>query len=375
MISTIVDNGQCTGCMKCQYLCKVGAITFKNNEEGFLIPIVDNKSCISCGNCLKNCSVNDVLKKEPVKILAARNKDANYLEKCSSGAIFPALARYVFEKNGKVIATQMNEQGDLEFAVAENMNQISNMLGSKYVQSYIGKNYSVIEKLLSEGIVILFVGTPCQVNAVRGLFGSVENLILVDLVCHGVPSPRVWSDYISIIQNKYGKKIRNINFRDKANGWNSSFASAYIDKKKISLQNYMMLYGVEAMIRESCYQCQFTTLQRCSDLTIGDFWGIEQILPKWFNNKLGTSMILLNTDKGKVVVKGIEAYIDMEEITGSVQLQLNLRQPTRRPKCRDEFWRMYREQGIISILKRYGGWGIYGRIRKLLGKIKRAIFH
>lgn len=377
-MNSVIKNEFCCGCMVCEYICPTKAITTQINDEGFKEPDIDLDKCIKCGKCEKNCSINNIQKQIPIVIYAAKYTNLDILKQSSSGGVFYALGLSVLEEGGLVYGTAFTESFEPEFMCAHNLDEMHKLMGSKYVQSYIEGCYIDIKREADSGINMLITGTPCQINAIKKFLSKdYQNILFVDIVCHGVPSPQIWRDYLAYFKQKKcilkDTQIESLNFRDKQLGWKKSFASCKIDNKKVSIQEYMMLYGEASIIRKSCYHCPFSTKERISDLTIGDFWGIENIDSNCFFEYEGTSMIMINTEKGRRGFEKIKDKIDYKEFDIHIPLQQNLQRPTERPKRREDFWKLYNEKGFEKVINRYGGAGLYGKIRKMLGKVKRKI--
>lgn len=243
------------------------------------------------------------------KVYACYNKDEDVQKKSSSGGVFFELAKYVFEKNGVVFGARFNDSWEVEHAYCETINDIIPILKSKYVQSSIGDTYRKTKEFLQNGRMVLFCGTPCQITGLKSyLQKDYENLIAVDFICHGVPSRKVWREYLSIVSD--GGKIRNIDFRDKTEGWeNYSLKIEFEDGSSIRnlLKNdlYMKGFLKDIYLRPSCYNCKFKGFERNSDITIGDFWGVKENIEDMYNF-MGTSVILCHSVKGNELWQEIQ---------------------------------------------------------------------
>lgn len=329
----IVDKKACCGCSACAQRCPKQCISMIEDEQGFLYPEVDKTSCIDCGLCEKVCPViNQGQARRPIKVYASRNADENVRKNSSSGGVFTILAEKIVEEGGVVFGAKFNAEWDVIHAVAETKDEIVAFRGSKYVQSQIGNSYKDAEKYLKQGRKVLFSGTPCQIAGLKQfLRKDYDNLLAVDFVCHGVPSPLVWREYLQHIlcpEGIVGKNtvflsskglpvVTDINFRDKFCGWkkfgftvrvksaceadkNSVLPSVNDEmllREPMSRNLYMQGFLKDIYLRPSCYACLSKCLKSGADITLGDFWGIQRYLPD-FDDDRGVSLVMLNSPKG-----------------------------------------------------------------------------
>ena len=310
---------------------------------------------------------------KPQYVLAAYYNDEKILARSSSGGIFSAFCRQIFREGGVVYATEFDADFIPRFSRAVNDSQALGQIGSKYIQSYVTKE--LIDKIaidLADGKLVMFVGTPCQVAGVKAVLPSNEHIIYVDIICHGVSSPRIWTEYLDFIKNKNRiTKLEYINFRDKRIGWDKSRAVCYANGKEFSIQSFMEMYGEATIIRPSCYKCRFATRDRVSDITIGDFWGIQHIKHEWYVPKRGTSIIMINTKHGECFVNDVHEICFSEKMSiDDIPLQMNLVRPTSRPKKRDRYWNEYYSKGFRYVVGVYGGEYGVGFAKK---KVRRCI--
>lgn len=321
----ITDKKDCCGCNSCVQRCPKSCITMHEDEEGFLYPEVDESKCIHCGLCENVCPV--IYKAEgrkPIAVYAAKNRNEEIRRQSSSGGVFTALAEEVIKEGGVVFGVRFNENWEVVHGYAESLDSLSAFRGSKYVQSRVGDSFLQVESFLKSGRKVLFSGTPCQVAGLhRFLRRRYENLLTVDFICHGVPSPGVWREYLkeetarqcggknSVLSHPIVKEgdvlIENISFRDKRLGWKKfSFALTlsvpigHGEKNTVllseSLNKNIFLRGFLAnlYLRPSCYACPAKSFKSESDLTIGDFWSIERVMPEVWDDK-GVSVVFVNT--------------------------------------------------------------------------------
>lgn len=306
MIS-IKDKSNCCGCGACASICPKHSITMTCDDEGFLYPNVDDDTCVNCGLCEKVCNeLHPFDKCEPQHVLAAVNKNDDIRQKSSSGGIFYILAEKVIKEGGVVFGARFDENWQVKIDYTEDINGVLAFMGSKYVQARVENAYKEAKRFLVEGRKVLFSGTPCQVAGLhKFLRKSYSNLLTVDFICHGTPSPKVWDKYLKEVI-KDGQRINSVEFRNKKYGWNSfSFNLRYNETDKtISMlssfrQNlYMKAFLQDIILRPSCYACKVRGGSSQSDITIADFWGVNTIFPEMDDDK-GTSLVFINTDKGK----------------------------------------------------------------------------
>lgn len=303
----IIDKHNCCGCSACASICPKHCISMQADNEGFLYPEVDGEYCIDCGLCEKVChELHPYDKREPIKVLAAINKDEEVRLKSSSGGVFYLLAEKTIAEGGVVFGARFDEQWQVVIDYSEDMKGVEAFMGSKYVQARMATAYADAKRFLAEGRKVLFSGTPCQIAGLHHFLRKhYDNLLTVDFVCHGTPSPKVWSMYLDEVICE-GQRISNIEFRNKAKGWNKfSFHLKYNeDDKTISLlspfakNHFMKAFLKDVILRPSCYECAAKGFSSQSDLTLADFWGIRAVFPQMDDDK-GTSLVFINTERGR----------------------------------------------------------------------------
>lgn len=308
-------NELCCGCAACVQICPRHSITLEGDNEGFLYPKIDINRCIDCGLCEKVCPVlNQNNESEPLLAYAIKNNDENILLKSSSGGVFTLFAEKVIKDGGVVFGAKFNKNWDVIHDYTDTIEGLESFRGSKYVQSSIGESYKQTETFLKEGRMVLFTGTPCQIAGLKKFLGKdYENLLAVDFVCHGVPSPFVWRAYLKeeiARQRAAGENsvLTGISFRDKSEGWkkfsfvlNFSKASAEGEPNTVlssafTDNHYMRTFLSNLSLRPSCYNCPAKAGKSGADITIGDFWGIDRILPN-LKSYYGVSLVLINNKK------------------------------------------------------------------------------
>jgi len=314
------DKKDCMGCYACSNICPVNSISMVSDTEGFWYPQVDYDKCIKCGQCRKVCPI---LSKTSISNVpsayACINKEEAVRLASSSGGIFTLIAEQVIEDGGVVFGAGYNDDFTIEHSYIETKEELSKFRGSKYVQSRIGNTYNQVKDFLKTGRSVLFTGTPCQISGLKSyLRKSYDNLICIDIICHGVPSPKVWMKYVSYREQVAGSSAQRISFRRKDEGW-KRFSATFLFKdgteyrKTLDQDLYMQAFLKNVCLRPSCYVCEFKSLHRQSDITLADFWGIQNILPEMDDDK-GTSLVFVNTTKGKEVFGQIENKMKYKEV-------------------------------------------------------------
>lgn len=314
----ILEKKDCTGCYGCANVCPKNCINMIEDDEGFKYPKINNDICIKCNLCDKVCPIlnNRNMDNNPIA-LAAYNKDERIRKESSSGGIFTLIAESIIKSGGIVFGAKFNNQFEVVHDYTDNIYGISQFRGAKYVQSNIGETYSLAKMFLEKGRKVLFSGTPCQIGGLkRYLQKEHENLICVDLICHGVPSPISWRKYKQRFEKN--NNIKGINFRDKTYGWKSySFKVEFEDSSDILIKrnenSYMDGFIGDIYLRPSCHNCKFKSINRESDITLADFWGIENVR-RDMNDDKGISLILINSEKGKKIFRNIFDSIEKAEV-------------------------------------------------------------
>lgn len=305
----------CSGCRACEKLCPTKAIKMEPDYRGFLYPTVDYDKCIKCKKCINSCSINN---KENIKeklAYAAYNKDEKTRINSSSGGIFTLLAENIIEKGGIVFGAAFANDFTVEHILVQDKKDLEKLRTSKYVQSDTKNSYVEAEKFLKQGKLVYYSGTPCQIEGLKAyLQKEYDNLILQDIICHGVPSPKVWKEYLKSKNNK----IKKVNFRSKEKTtWDDyQIEITYEGYKEYANHNddiFMKLFLENLILRDSCYSCKFKKENRESDLTLADFWGISKIDKSMDDNK-GTSLVILNSSKGKKIFEEISNKIIKKEV-------------------------------------------------------------
>lgn len=362
----ICEQEHCTGCQACVSICSESAISMQPDKKGFYHPVVDEESCINCGLCIKSCPANvdynntNIIHNQTV--VAAWNKNSQIRQNSSSGGVFSVIANYVLEKNGVIFGARWTDNWTVSHAYCEKKEDLAVFHGSKYLQSDVGESYKKAESFLENGRLVLFSGTPCQIAGLKSyLKKTYSNLLTVDLVCHGVPSSKVWRDYATYMEGKYNDKITNVKFRYKEPSWLSSSVKISFEKSNpylgsVFIDPYFVGFVKNFYLRDSCYKCKFSNTNRHGDITLADFWGYEPSSFKYVSYDKGVSLVILNNNYGISVFNNISKDLVFEKSTieKAIRGNLNLREPQKRPNGSDNFWNEYLETGdFISANKKH----------------------
>lgn len=325
-MENIIEKSKCTGCMACYNICPKKAIEIVQSKDGFQYPRIHDKCCVKCGLCKKVCPVINELEENysRVEVYSCKNKDEKVRMQSSSGGVFSLIAESILEEDGVVFGVRLNENMEAVHDYIETKNNLELFRGSKYLQSQINDSYQKVKEFLKQERKVLFTGTPCQVEGLLAYLGKeYNNLYTQDIICHGVPSPKVWKKYMEYKKRRKGEYPRKVNFRKKdLLGWsNFQMGYEYVDTEENIHHDddpYMKLFLRNFDLRESCYHCHFKKLKRKSDVTIADFWGINDVDPE-FNDEKGASIMLVNSEKGKSIFEKIKdniewAKVNMEDV-------------------------------------------------------------
>lgn len=376
----LADESICTGCALCHDVCTTGAIIMSVSKDGFKYPIIDGNKCIKCGKCQKKCPViNDNEFHESKNALYGRLVDD--IELNSSGGLCKALAKAVMLDGGMVFGAVLVHD-EVVHLKATNENEYTAMSGSKYLQSNMEGVYDQIAEELNKNNKVLFMGCPCQCAAVDINFKSKKNygnLYVCEILCHGVPSPGIFKDWIRFLENKYNSSVVNYYFRSKKNGWSRPSIEIVFENGKRIFQShnesyYHMWFGKHLSLRKSCYECKYRNIKRVADVTVGDFWGIKNLDVVDNDIEKGTSVLLINTDKGQrlldlarkvnnVFLK--EISVDDAYVNNTPSLS-NFSMPVEREK----FFDIYKAEHIEGVIKKYPA---ENKVISLLRKIKHTV--
>lgn len=341
----ICDADKCTGCFACMNKCPKGAIKSGIDDEGRTLPVIDKEICIQCKLCVRTCPVNTETElREPQICYAAQRHEKEIRKLSASGGVAAVLSEYVIVRQGCVFGAAVNNEGKVCHVCATTKNEIDKLRGSKYVQSDIGFSYREAEKELQKGKMVLFIGTPCQISGLKHYLGKeYEALFCVDLICHGVPPMQYLKEHYKTVT-----KVENIDtvlFRDPAVGFLLSLRKngRLIYSADRFHDTYFHAFFRSLTYRENCYECPYAGRKRCSDLTIGDFWGIDRKSLKKIKSGY-ISAVLINNDKGKAIFDKVKDQFVFEErqISEAVKGNKQLQTPAQKHKLRKEFIEAYK---------------------------------
>ncbi len=339
------------------------------DEEGFLYPKISAERCNGCGRCVAVCPLRKAgnFKSGDAPVFyVARHKEPEVLRKSTSGGAFTAISDAVLRQGGVIYGADYDDELRVVHRRAETKEQRDRMRISKYVQSELGDIHTQIKNDLVQGRSVLFSGTPCQTAGLRGFIGDSPHggrLLTCDLICHSIPSPLIWEEYKSLLEKECGGKIAAVQFRSKKDGWsraNSNRGFLFRLESEAEWREddrfYELFFKVGTITRPSCAACRFTALQRASDITIADYWGIEKYSPKWFDS-LGVSVVLLNSPQGAELFAqaGPDLLTEERPQEEALSEQKRLSEPVKFSEARALFWQEYQKFGFAYLMKKHTG--------------------
>lgn len=380
-----IRKEDCCGCAACFSVCPVEAINMRVDEKGFSYPQINAEKCIKCGLCYKVCAEKGIYFTQDVHAYAAKSNDLSVLKKATSGGVSFEFAKSILLNDGVVYGVVYNEEYEANHARISSIDECYKLFGSKYVQSDSKDSMKKLCEDLKVGKQVIYFGTSCYVAGLLSLLKkkgiSTENLITVDLICHGVPSPKLFREYIEFLKmDKRG--FQKFDFRTKKLPWgygskNFGCTIYYRDGKEetdtAKARLFLNLFFSNNCIREHCNNCEYCGVNKPSDITIADYWGLKEQHPDFFDEK-GVSAVITHNEKGDRFFKGcdidwIESTVDKISIK-----QANMSHPSPRSTSYDEFWNDYKKGGFMKVARKYGGYNIKGIVKhsrfykKLTGK-------
>lgn len=346
------------------------------DSQGFVYPEVDEAKCVECGLCLRVCPFINIPARDDEfsqRIYGCRLRDNAQLALSQSGGVFYALAREAVELGYAVYGVELDSRLVVRHSRADNQETLQAFRGSKYVQSLLEGVFQDVVARLRRSEKIFFIGTGCQVAGLvslcRTLRVDTQSLLTADLICHGVPSPRYWHDYLQWMERKYGAKVVRADFRDKSCGWaNTQNSLTLSDGRKVYPEER---FYSDLLLRRSCYECPFTGFERCSDLTLGDYWGVEKVRPELAADNRGVSLVMVNSPKGEEWFERIRPEMECFVTDREHCLQPQLQHPVPLPAAKDRWEAAYDRLGFSRAAQKLRVYRRPSRLRRLLRRLKR----
>ncbi len=368
----------CVGCGACANVCPENCLNMIADKNGFLHPEIKKDACVNCQACEKVCPIINKNQKaeESIPVYAVYSKNDNVRISSSSGGLFYTIAKYIIENGGIVYGAALDENLYLSHKGVESIEDLYILQGSKYIQSDIKFCFREIKTHLDTKRPVLFCGTPCQADGLLCyLKKPYENLFILDFICHGVPSPKAWQEYINYQEKAFSSKASSAYFRDKSKGW-SLFSSKlkFENQKEYSNIHYndafMKAFLQNVSLRKSCYNCKFKTVNRNSDITMGDLWGIKNILPDITDDK-GVSVVFIQSEKGKCLFEQINKSLWIQEISFDSAIASNsaMTKSVYEHNFRDYFFKNLGKQSFERLVKDCLEPSYYVRLKRKLNKI------
>lgn len=364
----ITNKSQCCGCEACRSVCPKNCISMKADKEGFVYPQVDLSQCIDCKLCEKVCPVLHPISSTKVPfVYAGINNDTNIRLQSSSGGIFTLIAEQTLQKNGVVFGACFDEQWNVVHRYTETKDGLSRFRGSKYVQSHIGNSFIQAKRFLDAGREVLFSGTPCQIAGLKNFLRKpYQNLLTVDVICHGVPSPKVWRKYLyeSVCKAYHirrgssfslADKITDISFRSKEYGWKTfhvkiGFQNGRKEVTPFYNNTYMNVFLSNLSLRPSCYACPTKLHHTQSDITLADFWGVDRLHPEIDDDK-GCGLILVHNDHALSLLKSLDCQLQEQKLDEVIAFNSNIIYSVKEPVNRNFFYMIFHKINLVSAYK------------------------
>lgn len=368
------DKTKCSGCMACYNICPQKCISMVEDEEGFLYPKVDMDTCVNCDLCDRTCPLNEKNNKKygVVQSKIVQNKDLEVLRQSTSGGAFTPIAQYVLQRKGVVFGVEMDADSNfVKHIKVEREESLIRFRNSKYVQSYVGNSFDDAKQELQKGRLVCFSGTPCQIQGLKNyLHKEYENLITVDVVCRGVPSPGVWKKYTDYLKRK--GKLSSVRFRDKSLGYQYStmevvYKDGKIERNGIESDQWLRMFFSGMILRPSCPACNFRSVERCSDFTIWDCFNVSD-LTKDLDETKGATRMLIHTKRGQEIFNEIRDrfyVVDADVNTVAVGI-------TEKPdfnKRKSEFIQDYNKLSMEELLNEWFPMTFKVKVKKLTRRI------
>lgn len=383
-ISIAFDKEKCCGCSACMAICGRNAISMEYDDQGFLYPVVNMDNCVDCGQCVKVCPENDLMQIRLDVCYAAKRKDREKLLSSTSGGFAAALSEMIVSQRGVVYGVSYDTFPHVATLRKDTADGLEQLKGSKYVQTDPQNSFREVADDLKKGLTVCYTSTSCHVNGLLNYLKlrkiDTNNLLTIDLVCHGVPSPRLFEEYISWLSAK--RKIINYQFRTKAKGWGGGSISfhpsiSYKTKRTCNTSKdwgYIKLFFSNCCLRPHCYHCPYAGKGRAADFTIADYWDVEKVFPDFFTPN-GVSLVFVNTEHGKRMIAelGDELELRQSKFGMGMDRQANLKHPSSKSPDYDQFWKDYQEGGISLVAKKYGGVTWQNQVKKDIKSILQRL--
>lgn len=390
----MTEKKECCGCTACVHICPVKCITMQEDTEGFLYPVIEKEKCIQCHKCEIVCPVRNTKQIHTnTETFVGYCTDEEIRKQSSSGGIFSVVAEWIIQQKGIVFGAAFDDNFEVHHIAIETKAELEKLRGSKYVQSRLENVYLEVKQYLEMKRIVLFTGTACQIAGLKNYLNTEdENLYTIDVLCHGVPSPKIWRMYLDEKQKQYHSSIEKYEFRNKENGWKNYFINIlFSDKQQYMVRyfenDFMGMFLGNIDLRPSCHACHFKGFPRISDMTIGDCWGIENHMPDMDDDK-GTSVIMVHSSNGERMLEGVRGNLMLREANldtvlpptadsrKSVEMHPNRRKYWEDVKNGESFENLCRYvqknfmQKVLSLL-RYVVLGFTSKSRKSIRKNRR----
>lgn len=380
------EKKNCSGCHACANACPKNCISMVSDEEGFWYPQVNKEKCIDCGLCEKVCPI--IHKWQPdnsrtTTAMAAINTNEEIRLKSSSGGLFTLIAENIIDQGGVVFGAAFTDDfKSVRHICVDNIADLDKLRGSKYVQSKIGDTYKQAKEYLDNGRMVLFTGTPCQIGGLYSyLRKPYENLFTQDIICHGVPTPMMWEKYVEEHERKTSSKANKVTFRNKKNGWKAYSVFIGFENRKQYLKEhsadiYIRAFLSDICLRPSCSDCQFKGIKRQADVTLADFWGIQNVMPEMDDDK-GTSLVLVHSDKGRGLLDELSDKIKSRTVDTDIVEKYNpsVAKSVAVNDKRENFLNDIRTEDFEITVTRYTRISFMRRVRNTIGKVIRIFIN